>query len=86
AMASGLPVIATDIAPHREALGDAGIFVPPVNAALLADALNVLISDLSMRKSLGEKNLERAKFFSIEHTVNSYETLFLNILGKKGYL
>ena len=86
AMASGLPVVATDISPHREVLGDAGIFVPPANTPLLADVLNVLINNLSMRKSLGEKVLERATLFSIESTVKSYETLFLDILGKKGYL
>jgi len=83
AMAAGLPVVATNIAPHKEALGDAGIFA---DTMFLADALNVLINNLSMRNSLGEKAFERAKLFSIEHTVKSYETLFADILGKKGYL
>jgi glycosyltransferase involved in cell wall biosynthesis len=39
ALAHGTPVIASDLVPVREALGDAARYVPPGDSAALADAL-----------------------------------------------
>lgn len=86
AMASGLPVVASDIAPHREVLGDTGILIPPDDTGQLAKALKILISNPSLKDSLGKKAKERAALFSIENTINDYEDLFKEILRKKGLL
>ncbi len=83
AMAAGLPVVASDIPPHREVLGDAGIFVPPGDKDAIANALKRLINDSSLREALGIKAGERAKLFTIENAVKKYENIFEDILKKK---
>lgn len=86
AMAAGLPVVASDIPPHEEVLGDAGILVPPGDSGKLAETLSMLIENPSLRELLGEKAKRRAENFSIRNTVTSYENLFEELLKKKGLL
>lgn len=83
AMATGLPIAASDIPTHREVLDDAGVFFLPGNIKTLTETLNVLINDPSLREKLGEKARERAKLFSIENIVRAYEQLFGDMLKKK---
>lgn len=86
AMAAGLPVIASGIPPNKEALGDTGIIVPPGDAKALTKALNMLIGDPSLMRSVTQKEKERVKIFSVDNTVKTYEKLFEEILKKKKYL
>jgi glycosyltransferase involved in cell wall biosynthesis len=85
-MAVGLPIVASDIPPHREVIGDAGILVAPENPDELSRVLKMLIKDPSLREELGQKAKERANIFSIEKTVKAYEDLFEEKLRKKGLL
>jgi glycosyltransferase involved in cell wall biosynthesis len=86
AMAAGLPIIASDIPPHREVIGDAGMFVPPGDIGKLTGALRTLITDTSLRTDLCQKAKERADIFSIENTVEAYEDLFKKLIDKKRLL
>lgn len=83
AMASGLPIVASDIPPHREVVVDDVILVPPGNSGKLSEVLKMLMENSSMRVTLGQKAREKAKIFSIENTVKAYEDLFTEILKKK---
>jgi glycosyltransferase involved in cell wall biosynthesis len=83
AMASGLPIIASDIPPHREVLGDAGVYFPQGNVSALSYNINQLIENKTLREMLGEMAKERAELFSIEKTVKEYEKLYNEILNKK---
>jgi len=61
AMATGLPVIATDIPGIRMALGkNSPWLVPARDPAALASAMTQAVSDQSMRREAGLKNRERA--------------------------
>jgi glycosyltransferase involved in cell wall biosynthesis len=86
AMASGLPIIATDIPPHREVLGNAGILVPVAAPQKIAEAMNQLIGNTQLMDTLAKRAKERARFFSIYNMVNSYEKLFENSLKAKGLI
>jgi len=86
AMAAGLPVIATDIPPHKEVLGDTGIVVPAGDADVLSKAVNMLTDDPSLMLTVAQKEKERAKMFSIDNTAKTYERLFEDILRKKRLL
>lgn len=86
AMAAGLPVVAADIAPLREVVGDAGIIVSPGNSTELAKVLKMLIDDSSLRDALAKKAKDRAETFSIDHSVKAFEELFETILSRKGLL
>lgn len=55
AMAHGCCVVASDIPPHRELLGDTGILVPVDDAPALADALARVIADPAAARALGER-------------------------------
>ena len=52
AMASGLPVIASDIPIHREVCGDAAIYFDPLNENDLAEKINYLSSNLDVCQEL----------------------------------
>jgi glycosyltransferase involved in cell wall biosynthesis len=68
-MASGLPVVATDIPGNREALGhDPRQWGCPVgDSQVLATRLRALLCDPELRRQLGERNRKRAaEAFSIE--------------------
>ena len=86
AMAAGLPVVASDIAPLREVVGDAGIIVTPRDSTELAKAIKMLIDDSSLRDAFAKKAKDRAKTFSIDRSVKAFESLFDTMLTRKGLL
>jgi glycosyltransferase involved in cell wall biosynthesis len=80
AMASGLPVVATDVAGNREVLGEdgnAGWLVPAEDPAALAEAVATLLGSPSMRREVAmaarERILER---FDIDRVGAQYLCLY----------
>jgi glycosyltransferase involved in cell wall biosynthesis len=68
-MASGLPVVATDIPSNREVLGDAypAQFCKPREPDDLAERLIGFITNRVLREEVGKRNQERARqVFSVE--------------------
>ncbi len=53
AMASGLPVVATDVGGVAEAVGEAGVLVPPRDSAAVAAACVRLLAHPDERRALG---------------------------------
>ncbi len=60
AMASYLPVVASDFPPVRELLGGAGVVVPPGDPDALAGAITALASDRGLRLQLAHDGWQRA--------------------------
>src|SRR5437667_11142107 len=78
AMATGLPVISTDIGgiPEMVVQNETGFLVSPGDATALADAIEKLISDAVLAQKMGRVGYERAqKLFSIERNVRELCTL-----------
>jgi glycosyltransferase involved in cell wall biosynthesis len=78
AMASGVPVAATDVGDAREIVGDTGLLAPPGNAAAIADSLLKLLSESPQQrqahaKACRERIVER---FSLEHAVTRFDRLY----------
>jgi glycosyltransferase involved in cell wall biosynthesis len=64
AMASGIPVIASDIDVLREVAQDAAIFVPPAQVQTVAAAMTSIWLDTTLWADLSKKGLLRAAYFS----------------------
>lgn len=85
AMAAGVPVINTDLnsgVPEVSLDGITGITVPPEDANALAQAINMLLENAALRKSMGEAGRVRAhrEFepgLMIERTMKLYEEVLL---------
>jgi glycosyltransferase involved in cell wall biosynthesis len=79
AMACGTPVVVSNSSSLPEVVGDAGLQVDPEEADALAAALELAILDDSLRTSLRQRGLARAKAFSwkaaAEKLVGVYRTL-----------
>jgi len=75
AMACGLPVITSTISSLPEVVGTAGILVDPYNITEITSALKEILTNTSLRSTLSQKSIERAKLFSWEKT--ALETLEL---------
>jgi glycosyltransferase involved in cell wall biosynthesis len=64
AMTVGVPVVASNRGALPEVVGDAGMLVDPESAPDLSNALERVLSDPGMRRSMSELGLERARQFS----------------------
>jgi glycosyltransferase involved in cell wall biosynthesis len=80
-MASGLPVVASDIPASRELLGSskAGYLVQPRDAQGFANAMRILVGDPGLRGVLGNEARRRAGVFDFGKTANQYLQLFKNL-------
>jgi phosphatidylinositol alpha-mannosyltransferase len=65
-MASGLPIVASDIEGYRQVVSDEqqGILVPPRDERALAAALCNLLQDAELRAVMGERGLQTAAEYS----------------------
>ena len=68
AMASGTPVVAADIPPVREVAGDAAMYAPPSSPESLAEAIDCVLFDEDLRRSMAEAGLRRAESFAWSNT------------------
>ncbi|MFQ5685044.1 MAG: glycosyltransferase family 4 protein [Candidatus Scalindua sp.] len=85
AMASGRPVVVTDIGPSREIIGeDTGLFVPPGDHSALVQAIVQLLKEPSLRNSMGANGRNRvAKLFSMDKHIAGIIDLYKSILRKE---
>ncbi|MHC4135480.1 MAG: glycosyltransferase family 4 protein [Planctomycetota bacterium] len=81
AMASGCPVLATDIAAHREVGGDAVRLVPPDDEQAIMAGLVELVRDDLARRQLRDLGLERSRRFSTRETRRQFGNLLSSLSG-----
>jgi glycosyltransferase involved in cell wall biosynthesis len=84
AMASGLAVIATNAGGTPEIVldGKTGLLVPPGNPGSLADGIQRLLTDNSLRYQMGQAGQARVvESFSIQETVSRLSYLYQNLLS-----
>ena len=69
AMASGTPVVTSNVSSLPEVAGDAAVLVDPYEPEALADAMLRVLTNEALRKDLRRRGLDRAKQFSWERSV-----------------
>ena len=82
AMATGLPVVATNVGGADELVvdGQTGILTPSGDDRAMAEALVTLARDESHRTALGRSGAERARaHFGIERMFRDYEEMYLTL-------
>ncbi len=83
AMASRLPVVATDVGGVSEIVinNETGILVPPQNPQALAEAILTVLSDSHRVRNMGKMGQERIKEnFTVEKMVKATEDLYEDII------
>ncbi|MEU6723137.1 GT4 family glycosyltransferase PelF [Nonomuraea wenchangensis] len=82
AMACGLPVVVTNVGGVAEAVGEAGMVVPPRDHVAAAEAMVRLLRDTGLRRRLGalarERVLER---FTLRQSLDDYRSVYEELLG-----
>lgn len=79
AMASGLPVIATDVGGNPELVehGETGIIVPPADTDALVEAMRGYVSNVGLRDAHGDAGRKRVVAeLSIERMLQNYLALY----------
>ncbi|WP_038011413.1 TIGR03088 family PEP-CTERM/XrtA system glycosyltransferase [Thauera sp. 63] len=87
AMASGLPVVATDVGGNAELVvaGQTGALVPAENPDAMAQALLRYTSDAALRQKHGASGRQRVEQnFSIDNMVTRYTQLYESLLRPTG--
>lgn len=82
AMACGTPVIAADTSSLPEVVGEASFIVKPHDVSKIAENLEELIVNKSVRNEKIQKGLEQARRFSWENTAKQTLEVFENIYAK----
>jgi glycosyltransferase involved in cell wall biosynthesis len=84
AMACGRPVVCTDVGGVAEAVGDAGIVVPPRDVAAVADAFVELLTDDARRRRLGVAARQRViERYTLQESLDAYRELYGRLLRER---
>jgi len=82
AMASGVPIVASRTSSIPEVVGDAGVLVDPLSISDMGKAIMKLLDDSSLRSSMQEKGIQRAKQFTWERAAQETLQIYQEILGR----
>jgi glycosyltransferase involved in cell wall biosynthesis len=82
AMSHGVPCLASDIAPNRELIADAGILFPVGDRGELAMQTNLLFRDDQRRQALRQASKDRIESeFSVQKMVEAHCDLYRRVLS-----
>jgi glycosyltransferase involved in cell wall biosynthesis len=76
AMASGTPVVTSNVSSLPEVAGDAAVLVDPYDPHAIADGIYRVLTDADLRKDLRRKGVARAGQFSWEQSVRRVRKIY----------
>jgi len=82
AMASGCPVVVSNVASLPEVCGEAACYVDPYAVESIADGMQRTLTDRRLRQRLIEKGRQRASLFRWEESARQHLEVFREILRK----
>ena len=82
AMASGAPVITSNVSSLPEVVGDAALLIDPYDLEALADAMRRVLSDEKLRNGLRERGFVRARYFSWERSIGRVRDIYQEVLAR----
>jgi glycosyltransferase involved in cell wall biosynthesis len=82
AMASGTPVITSNVSSLPEVVGDAALLINPLDPAEIAQAMRRVLLDSELREELRQRGLRRVNEFSWERSVRRVREIYGEVLGE----
>jgi glycosyltransferase involved in cell wall biosynthesis len=79
AMASGTPVVTSNVSSLPEVAGDAAVLVDPYDPAAIADGICRVLTDETLRRDLRRKGIARARQFSWEQSVRRIHEIYTQV-------
>lgn len=79
-MASGTPVVTSNVSSLPEVVADAALLVDPLYPDAIADALRRVLTDAKLRSDLSARGLERARHFSWERSIRRVREIYSEVL------
>jgi glycosyltransferase involved in cell wall biosynthesis len=76
AMASGTPVVTSNVSSLPEVAGDAAVLVDPYDPHAIADGIYQVLTDEQLRRDLRRKGVARAGMFSWEQSVRRVRAIY----------
>ncbi len=86
AMASGTPVVTSNVSSMPEVAGDAALLVNPLDTEAIADGIERVLSDRTLNADLRRRGLARARQFSWEASVKRVHEIYAAIGRSAGVL
>jgi glycosyltransferase involved in cell wall biosynthesis len=80
AMASGTPVVTSNVSSLPEVVGDAAIMIDPYEPAAIADAIERVLTDDALRADLQRRGLARAREFSWERSISRVREIYDEVM------
>lgn len=80
ALCTGTPVITSQGGCFEETGGDAALYIDPMNADELADAIQRVLSDSRLRKEMIDKGLQHAELFADEQVAHNMMRVYSNLM------
>jgi len=80
AMASGTPVVTSNVSSLPEVAGDAAVLVDPYSAEAIADGMYRVLTDNDLRSDLRRRGPQRASQFSWESSVRRVREIYGQVL------
>lgn len=80
AMIHKCPIVCSEIDIFREIIGDSALYFNPKVRSSIIKACMVLINDPSLRRTMVEKGLSRANFFSAESMLLGHEKVYKSLI------
>ncbi len=81
AMSSGVPLVVSNTSSLPEIVGDAGLFVDPLDPRSIAEGMRRLLYDQDLRRVLVSRGLERARLFSWQKAAEKSIQVYQSVLN-----
>jgi glycosyltransferase involved in cell wall biosynthesis len=78
-MASGTPVVTSNVSSLPEVAGDAAVLVDPLDPRAIAEGIHRVLTDDQFRQSLRRRGIARASQFSWETSVQRVREIYAEV-------
>ena len=81
AMASGTPVITSDVSSLPEVVGDAALLIDPLDPAAIAEAMRRVLMDSDLHEDLRQRGFKRVREFSWDRSIRRVREIYGEVLA-----